>query len=83
MGVEIYPNPAQDAFNISFPLADARDITATIFNLMGKEMSATELNAVEGANVFTINVSELASGIYTIVLTNADGTNSSHKFVKH
>lgn len=73
--VQVYPNPATDAINISYN--GTATATAEVYNLAGSLVKSA--NVVNGEN--TISLNGLNSGIYYIRLA-ADGATSTHKFVK-
>ena len=69
--ISIYPNPAKDHLNIVG--YDAASIDITIYDNMGKLIMNKTLQMSE-----TLNVSTLASGIYTIKINN----DLTSKFIK-
>jgi len=60
--INIYPNPANDFIRISYNENKVNYIN--IFNLQGQKVFSEKLNKKE--NTFTINVSNLANGIYLL-----------------
>ena len=62
----VYPNPAKDKLNIEAN----RSSSVSIKNMIGVEVYKGQLN--NGAN--EINISQLASGIYFVVITTGDTT---------
>jgi hypothetical protein len=64
----VYPNPSKNFVNINLKNATT-GTTATIFNLMGKQVK-TQVLSIGNNN---INISELPKGIYTISVSNSDG----------
>lgn len=82
IGLNVYPNPAKDEVNISFNLADAANASVKVIDVTGKEVAAqSSANAVSGAQKFTINTSNFAAGVYTVVVEHSNGTNTT-KFIK-
>lgn len=70
--VSIYPNPTSDYLNIK----SAQNISGIkIFDASGKMVSSF-------SKTDRINVSELVKGTYFVTVKNADGTSSTHKFIK-
>ena len=67
--VQIYPNPTQGILNIT--LADSKEYTVTIENLLGKVVYSDIIS--ESLNN-QINISNYKKGIY--VITVSDGENS-------
>lgn len=82
IGLHVYPNPAQDAVNVSFNLADAANAVVKVIDVAGKEVaSQASANSVSGAQNFTINTNNFAAGVYTVVVEHNNGTNTT-KFIK-
>ena len=77
MDVEVYPNPVQDVVFVKLANSD-NDLTVQLLDLNGKVVTV-EINLM--SNVASINVAELASGIYFIEVS--DGENIQNmKIVK-
>lgn len=74
--VLIYPNPANDKLNIS--LKNNRFQTASIVDLVGKTMGEYSLKSMEES----IDVSNLAQGIYFITLSDDHNNHEVIRFVK-
>lgn len=65
----VYPNPAHDRLNLTINNKGADNVTATISDLLGREMKSISLgNKVNVSE--TVSVKELAKGIYVLKLTN-------------
>ena len=60
----IFPNPATDKINISFPVSSSQHITTKIFSVTGEVVFKEENKT--GANYFseTIDVKDFSNGIY-------------------
>lgn len=56
----VYPNPVNDQINVS--LSNDESAVAILYNLVGQEVRRTEISA----QVSTIDVADLASGIYML-----------------
>lgn len=78
---EVFPNPATGITNIQYSLDKTVDLTIQITNALGQEVR-TELisNAIEGTH--TIDVSELAAGVYMIRMTDGERTASQSLVVE-
>jgi len=72
----LYPNPAKNTINIQLKNTASEITEAQIFDLNGR------LSSQPAINENTINVQNLATGTYILVLKNADGTKYSQKFIK-
>jgi hypothetical protein len=75
----VYPNPAVNVVNLISELDGTTSIL--IYDISGKEVYSKQMNFTNGLNKLSIDVQNLPSGIYSIVL-NAEGKRSSTKFVK-
>lgn len=65
----VYPNPATDNANIDFELTSASNVSVTVLNTSGQELSNTDagqLNA--GNNTVTVDMSALSAGVYYVQL---------------
>ena len=68
----IFPNPAEDEFNITFDQLHAKDVSVLITELNGKVIFDRRIQSQTGTNVVVIDSKTFASGMYLITLT--DGT---------
>jgi hypothetical protein len=73
MSFSIYPNPADNYVTVQFASQTEGNTTVQIVDLMGKVVSLTQLNTVSGINTNTIDVSNLAKGMYLINVQTPDG----------
>ncbi|MBX3044177.1 MAG: T9SS type A sorting domain-containing protein [Candidatus Kapabacteria bacterium] len=70
---EVKPNPARDISTVSFSIGNDMDVTVSLFDINGKEIQVISrgmLNA--GVHNFDINLSQIPSGSYTVVLKSGD-----------
>ena len=75
----VYPNPANSQFYISYTTEKAADVTIRLMDLTGRDvMPAAKQRQQAGANVETINTSNLAAGVY-IYQVNLDGRSQTGK----
>lgn len=66
----VYPNPANDDFNVSITLDEPDDVTATIFDAQGKQV-ATQF--AENNTRFLFNFKKIiAAGVYEIFIKTSD-----------
>lgn len=79
---DIYPNPASSSFNLSLQLKNANDVTMEIYDAKGQLMKQEVYNNL-GSNVEvkTINIDDLANGVYIVKLTS-EKISVSKKLVK-
>lgn len=76
-----YPNPFNPETNISYSLAEASDVTLTVFTVTGEEV-ATLVNGTQNAGSYNINfnASSLPTGVYFYRLTAGSFT-ATHKML--
>jgi hypothetical protein len=74
--VQIYPNPATSSLNVN-SVSNIENIVVT--NVIGQRVF--NVNNIQTSN-YTIDVADLANGVYLITVENTDGTSVLTKFVK-
>lgn len=69
-GLSVYPNPTEDVTNIKVSTEETADVTVEVYNLMG-ELVYTEStqNLTPGKYYYPVDVTDFASGIYTVKTT--------------
>ena len=70
--VDVYPNPVQDMFTVSFTAPS--DVTLQITSISGQILSSIDLKA--GSNTLTFSASNLRMtepGMYILLITNEEG----------
>ena len=73
-GISVYPNPAKDEATLSFNLTAASSVQIQVVDELGRTMSVVANDNLDaGAHTFTINTTELASGVYTIMIHTEGG----------
>jgi PKD repeat protein len=77
--LSIYPNPNSGQFMVSFTTGEAKDVTVTLTDLAGREISSTQYSNVSVVNQ-EINAADLASGVYLVKVTT-DGEAVTKKVV--
>ncbi len=75
VAMQVYPNPSNEAANISFQLAEAGQVMIEIFNLHGRRL-AVPVNGwyAAGRHEYTWQAKGLASGLYFCRLRSSSGT---------
>ncbi len=77
--LELYPNPTANQLNVSIGLdKPASLVTYSVIDATGKFVSRESHNNVQ-SEVYSLNTSNLANGVYYMIVA-ADGKTSSRKF---
>jgi Zinc carboxypeptidase/Secretion system C-terminal sorting domain/Carboxypeptidase regulatory-like domain len=77
----IYPNPTKDILNLMLPAKSQGQMNLRIINQTGSVMSEYNTEVEQGIPV-QVDVKNLSSGIYTIILTNTNNRSGfSRRFV--
>ena len=79
-GVTVYPNPANNAANVSIELTNDAAVSINVTDLSGKVVFSSDLGTVNGTQNVQVNTSTLTSGVY-MVNVNIDGSLSTQKLV--
>jgi len=79
----LYPVPTNDVLNIAYKNNTAKNIHADVFDTKGNRVTGVVLNALGTDGKSSMNLSNLAQGIYFIQLSNENGAAiKTMKFVK-
>jgi len=78
---EVYPVPADQVVNVVFTTDSNTDVKARVYDLAGKLMDVMDVEAQNGANTLSIDISAYAVGSYYVALTN-DSQTVRVKFIK-
>ncbi len=74
LAAQLYPNPANNRVTLSFNLSRAQNAVIAVTNVNGQKVIETRTEAQSGLNTQPISIAGLASGIYFIKLTAAEGS---------
>ena len=66
----VYPNPAVGNINFYCSLKNYGNISATLFDLSGKEIYTTSFSGTEGLKSYSMNATDMSNGIYLLHLSN-------------
>ncbi len=73
-----YPNPARGSASLRFSLPESSDVTIELFDIAGRKTSVQSQGQYsEGYHVQSLNLEDLSSGLYLILLTSSSGRVSS------
>lgn len=81
-GYSIYPNPTTGKLNIEFNVTKNTVITAEVLDALGKVVMKQTLNFSTSENTQSINISNLANGLYFVNLTNLENKKQTIRIVK-
>lgn len=74
VNVSLYPNPASSYVNVEIASEDAQTFTAQVVDMMGKTVYTTQFNHNGGTEMYPIQVSNLAKGVYFLHLNSGNGS---------
>ncbi len=78
--LQVYPNPAKDNSYVTLTTPNNKGGMVNIYNITGKKVMQQFIDA--GVSTATIDVDNLASGLYVIRFTDKDGKTEIVKLVK-
>lgn len=73
---ELYPNPGNGIFNISYQCKNDQLATVEVFNIDGKKVYTTNWQIHGGNNIRTLDLSHLPKGFYLTNLNTKEGSSS-------
>jgi hypothetical protein len=80
--LKVYPNPANNLLNISFSLDETQSFDIKLLSVTGEVVYVESTNEFSGNYVNTIDLSEIAKGVYFLNLTNNKGTVNKKVIIK-
>lgn len=78
--LSIFPNPASSTMNVLLTAEEAGQLTFRISDMTGRTLSTESVENFGGEMLHTLNVSNLAKGLYLLSVEGKQGT-SVHKFI--
>jgi D-alanyl-D-alanine carboxypeptidase len=78
--LSVFPNPAYENINLKFSSSEKKKIEISIFNQLGTAVRENLKYSATGNDTYSMNVSDLSSGIYFVRL-NIDDKITSRKIV--
>jgi len=80
--ISVFPNPANDEISIGLPLNfDFKNATIDVFDINGKHVMQQIVENKNHQNI-EINISDLKTGIYNVIMLNEKGDVSNASFTK-
>jgi hypothetical protein len=70
-GLNVYPNPNDGNFNVTFTTLTKSNYTLELYNAIGQIVYREALNDFSGSFTKKLSVVEYGKGVYTISLTNS------------
>jgi PKD repeat protein len=78
----LYPNPVTDHTSVSVKAERSGTFSVEVYDLMGRRMFSFTNELQTGNNLIGIPVSQLPSGIYTLVIRSSEGMKITQKLIK-
>ncbi len=72
--VKVYPNPANNQFNVNVNLSSSEKTNISLYNIMGQVVLTKNYDFNVGDNLVNIPVDQLANGIYTVLVSSTSGS---------
>ena len=77
-GMTVYPNPATNMLQVQVEGSASLEAALTITNVMGQVVEQrTGQSIMAGSNLFSVDVSNLPTGMYHVTLANQNGQNTA------
>ncbi len=75
--LNVFPNPANDAFTVSYSLPSTMQVQLDVTDATGKVLKTVSHGTqLKGSYQFQVSIADLAAGNYNVVLKTAEGTNT-------
>ncbi len=68
----VYPNPADDHANVAFTSDKEGVYTLRLMDVTGRLVFSASNTAVVGENLYQMNLTDIAKGVYMVILQNGD-----------
>jgi len=68
----VYPNPANDHAIIAFTAGSEDNFSIRLIDVTGRIIQSENYTSVIGENQYQMNLSQVAKGVYTVILQNKD-----------
>ncbi|HKW14905.1 MAG TPA: T9SS type A sorting domain-containing protein, partial [Candidatus Krumholzibacteria bacterium] len=76
----VAPIPTKGALTVQYTLDRASDVNVQVFDIAGRRVLTQKTSAAAGVQSFDLDTGTLASGVYFVRLSTAQG-NSAKRFV--
>lgn len=82
MPLSVYPNPSSDRATLSMTAKDHGYANIQVVDRAGKLISTDNVKVKAGSNKFTLDLSEIAAGIYAVKVTTSDALGETKLVVR-
>lgn len=72
ISLNIFPNPTNGDFMVSYTLTNTDKVSISIYDFMGKKIGTKLVNGTLGLNTVSISGNEFAKGIYLVEIATGD-----------
>ncbi|HNF01413.1 MAG TPA: T9SS type A sorting domain-containing protein, partial [Ferruginibacter sp.] len=80
--LKINPNPVINQLNLALTVSESASLTCKIYTAEGRQVKVLNAAAWAGRNIIASDVSNLASGIYIVVLISNNERIAETRFIK-
>ena len=80
--LKLYPNPVQNALNLTIDAPNAASQTVEIVDVVGKVWQRKTVNLLRGQNQEVMNVAALPTGVYFLQMIDNKGISDVIRFIK-
>lgn len=80
--VNMYPNPAEEELQFTVMVSEDADLYVQIVDVMGRVITLEDYAVLAGESTITLDVSNFASGMYTIRVNTNDENHLSKEFIR-
>jgi len=80
--VSMAPNPARTSAVISLTSAQPGKAELIVSDISGRRLSQQSISLIAGNNPIPLDVSSLASGVYQVIVTTANGDKKAIRFIR-
>lgn len=74
--IQVYPNPTNGEFTLSFSSLVSRPIELQLMDLSGKVIKLEKIDARSGGNKLSLDIRDFARGLYVLRIATEEGSNS-------
>lgn len=64
--IQVYPNPATTAVSVNLQIKEQSEVTISVTDIAGKEISSKNYGQMNGSSIITINTSNTPAGVYFV-----------------